>query len=215
MLDEHIEFYTTQALINESGVSADRIEVESDSGKVTLRGEVQTFGRKLKAAETAKKCDGVESVINNLNVVPADPKSDLNIARSVNDSLASRANLKEHAIRVDVSNGVVTLSGYASNPQAKKKAEDLAVGIAGVREVSNFLVVNADRVLRNHELSVSILTSARRIIGMEDADIRLSVVDEMARLSGMVDEVWKKESAEDTVRSFGIIKICNDIAVQP
>jgi osmotically-inducible protein OsmY len=203
-----------QALISEQDLSAERIEIESRSGEVTLRGEVRTFSLKLKAAETAKACDGVTGVVNQLTVIPTEIVSDLKIAFEVNRALAEKANLKEHAIRVDVNAGTVTLSGYAASEQMKTRAEDITLGVPGVLRVSNFLIVNADCVLRNHEVSLTILSSIRRIIGIEDVKINLTTVDEMARLSGTVDAAWQCGAIETVVREFGIIKICNEIVVR-
>lgn len=214
MLKEHLEHYTNQALLQSEDVSSQRIEVKaSDDGVVTLEGQVQSYARKLAANEIAQQCDGVVKVINNLTVAHPDRVSDLEIAEKINNQMADRVTAKEHAVRVDVNDGQVRLSGYVSAPRIKQAASDLANGIEGVRDVVNMLVINPDRVLANEEVSTTIRAALSRIIGMENDHINVTVVDEQARLSGSVNASWKRKIAEEVVNEFGIIKICNDIVV--
>ncbi len=47
------------------------IEVEMDKGKAVLTGAVPTEEEKARVAEIAGKVEGVEAVVNKLNVTPA------------------------------------------------------------------------------------------------------------------------------------------------
>lgn len=214
VLNEHLEHEINQSLMQAGHLSSQRIEVTADNGCVTLNGEVQSFRRKLASQRVADSCAGVKSVVNNLKVTPPEPVSDLKIAEQVNLKLSDGSNLADNTIRVDVKNGTVTLSGYVSNSRDQKVAADIATSVDGVREIQDMLVINHDRVLANQEHSLAINAAMKRIIGMENEELQLSVVDDSARLSGVVDAKWKKEAAERNARQFGILKVCNEIVVK-
>ncbi len=55
--------------------------------------------------------------------------------------LAEDTVVKGGALKVDVKDGVVTLSGKVENPNQKSKAEKLAKKVAGVKSVVNNIVV--------------------------------------------------------------------------
>lgn len=48
-------------------------------------------------------------------------------------------------VNVETFKGKVQLSGFVSSPEEKKKAEELAKNVAGVKSVENDLIVKANR----------------------------------------------------------------------
>lgn len=68
-------------------------------------------------------------------------RSDSRIAEDVNDRLSDAADLDARDIEVKVKDGEVTLSGTVGHRRAKRRAEDLAEGVSGVRHVQNNLRV--------------------------------------------------------------------------
>jgi osmotically-inducible protein OsmY len=80
------------------------------------------------------------------------------VGTGVNDSwlwfktrsaLATTADLRESTVNVDVSNEVVTLKGTVGTAEQKKKAEEVAKGINGVKSVTNQLTVAANDSMTN------------------------------------------------------------------
>ena len=140
--------------------------------------------------------------------------SDVTIALKVNQRLDEAVDLAGESIRVDARSGAVTLAGYVETDLKKMRAADIAAAVDKVREVTNLLVVNPDQVGANRAHVNTILQSISTIIGMENEEIRISVVDETARLSGQVDAFWKKEKAAVVVAQHGVLKIANDITVE-
>jgi hypothetical protein len=57
--------------------------------------------------------------------------------------LATVDDLRDSTINVDVNNAVVTLRGSVANAAQKKKAEDTAKTVSGVKSVTNQLTINA------------------------------------------------------------------------
>jgi hyperosmotically inducible periplasmic protein len=144
-------------LATDSQTSAIKIGVDTNGGVVTLSGTVPTDTEKKKAEELAKNTDGVKRVLNKISV---DPNSlgATNFgdkagaaARQVGAAISDEAilaKLKGKLIadgitgtNIDVSGGNVILKGIVDNPQKKAKAEDLAKGTDGVKDVRNQLIV--------------------------------------------------------------------------
>jgi hypothetical protein len=68
-------------------------------------------------------------------------RSDSRIAEDVNDRLSDAADVDARDIEVKVKDGEVTLSGVVDRRHAKRRAEDMAEAVSGVRHVQNNLRV--------------------------------------------------------------------------
>jgi hyperosmotically inducible periplasmic protein len=66
--------------------------------------------------------------------------SDGAITASIKTDFLKDPDLSVLKIDVDTRNGVVTLNGLAENDEARGRAEKIAQGIKGVKEVRNYLV---------------------------------------------------------------------------
>jgi hyperosmotically inducible periplasmic protein len=66
---------------------------------------------------------------------------DTAITASIKTDFLKDPDLSVLKIDVDTHDGVVTLNGLAENDAARSRAEQIAGGIKGVRQVRNFLVV--------------------------------------------------------------------------
>lgn len=73
-------------------------------------------------------------------------RSDERIKEDVNDRLSDDGDLDASDIEVDVANGEVTLSGHISNRWDKRRAEDLAEAVSGVKHVQNNLRMRESEV---------------------------------------------------------------------
>jgi osmotically-inducible protein OsmY len=214
MLNEHLEHHVKQLILANEDLSSLEIAVSADDGVVTLSGSVQSFRRKLAAQEIVESDAKVARVINNLTVEPAQDSTDTMIALAVNQKFDTAADIEGESISVDAKTGTITLTGYVSTDLEKLRVADMAAAVDSVSRVTNLLIVNPDEVKANKEHVHEILESIRQIIGMEEEQIRLSVVNENARLSGYVDALWKKEKAETVVSQHGVLKIANQITVR-
>ena len=71
-------------------------------------------------------------------------RSDERVREDVSDRLADDPMVDASDIEVQVSQGEVTLSGHVDSRTAKRRAEDCAEGVSGVRHVQNNLRVKTD-----------------------------------------------------------------------
>jgi osmotically-inducible protein OsmY len=121
-----------------SDVSAFDVNVDTREGIVTLFGTVASDAEKRTAAAETNKVDGVKSVKNELQVVPAPQRAaadrkDEQIQQDVESRLEDRVDAAD--IDVEVANGVVRLSGTVPSQSDRLAALTTARSSEGVRSV--------------------------------------------------------------------------------
>jgi len=131
-----------KASYNFRAVLDNHVKVKSDDGVVTLSGTVQDRDQKALAEDTVKNLPGVVTVVNNIKVEsePAE-HSDGWLAVKIRTDLLFHANVSATATKVDVSNGVVLLTGTVDSQAQKDLTEAYVKDIEGVVSVTNDLVV--------------------------------------------------------------------------
>jgi hyperosmotically inducible protein len=124
----------------------DNLQYKVDGNKVTLMGQVRDAILKDSAEKTVKHIEGVDSVNNQIEILPASGNDD-RIRREVARALFNDERLFRYSmgsvppIHIIVKNGHVTLEGVV-NSQADKDAANLrANGVPGVFSVENHLQV--------------------------------------------------------------------------
>jgi osmotically-inducible protein OsmY len=118
-----------------------------DHGTVTLTGQVRTPWLKNSAERAVKRVPGIDTVVNNIEVLPVNINDD-RIRTAVYRSLFFDSTLDRYAmganpsIRIVVKNGRVTLEGFVGNEMDKTIAGMKARQVFGVFEVNNNLMVD-------------------------------------------------------------------------
>ena len=130
------------ALIADPVTKAHQIDVETFKGTVQLNGFVDSAASKERATEVAKGTSGVKSVHNNLTVDTKNRSGgevvdDGAITAKVKTALAEDSRTKAHQINIETHEGVVQLSGFVDNAEAKSTAGELASAVDHVRSVNN------------------------------------------------------------------------------
>jgi osmotically-inducible protein OsmY len=127
----------------EPSLNAASIGVAVKDGIVTLTGRVTTYTEKMAAARAAARVTGVKAVANELEVglLPADRRSDEDIARSVANALAWNTSIPPDRVKAQVSQGWVTLEGTVEWYYQKEAAERAVRPVRGVRGVTNKIAV--------------------------------------------------------------------------
>ena len=125
----------------------DNLAYKVDSYTVTLEGQVTRPTTKSDAEKAVKKIEGVEKVINNIEVLPVSPMDD-QIRRAVYRAIYSQPGLEMYSLRavptihIIVKNGHLTLTGAVGNQGDKQRAGIAANGVPGVFSVTNDLLVS-------------------------------------------------------------------------
>ena len=121
-----------------------RVSVKANDGIVTLTGTVQDKDDKALAEDTVENLPGVVRVDNQISVKSEVPEhSDAWIALKIRSTLLVKANVSATATKVDVKEGVVTLTGTAINAAQKDLTEAYAKDIDHVKSVRNEMVVES------------------------------------------------------------------------
>lgn len=124
----------------------DNLAYKVDDGIVTLYGEVRNPILKDEAGSAVKRIEGVESVNNKIEVLPAsfnDDRIRRREARAIYgyESLFRYSLGTQPPIRIIVKNGNVTLEGVVDHQADKNIAGIRANGVPGVFSVTNNLQV--------------------------------------------------------------------------
>jgi hyperosmotically inducible protein len=118
-------------------------------GTVTLLGQVSRPTLKSDAENVVKRIEGVEKVVNNIEVLPTSINDD-NIRRAVYRAIYGNSVLSQYQMRavppihIIVKNGHVTLEGVVARDMDKQIAGMQANGVSGVFSVINNLQVEEE-----------------------------------------------------------------------
>jgi osmotically-inducible protein OsmY len=124
-------------------------EVNTTNGIVTLQGKATSQAQKDLTTEYAKDVEGVKDVKNEMTIAKTSKKTQT-VSRKVDDASITalvKMTLLYHRstsalnTSVTTSNGVVTLSGKASNAAEKDLATKFAIDVNGVKSVKNQMTI--------------------------------------------------------------------------
>ena len=124
----------------------DILSFKVEGNTVTLMGDVTRPVLKDDAGRAVKHVEGVQTVVNNIRVLPLSP-FDNQIRRAEYRAIFGYASLYRYAlgtqpsIRIIVANGHVTLEGVVNNETDKNLVNIRANGVPGVFSVTNDLQV--------------------------------------------------------------------------
>lgn len=119
-----------------------QIDVKVRDGVATLSGRVRDADQSRLAEDTVANLDGVKRVENQVKLDPmAKAASDEWLAVKIRSKLLLARDLSLAHAKVDVRDGIVTLSGTTDSNDHKARAEQAIREIVGVRQVRNLLHV--------------------------------------------------------------------------
>lgn len=125
----------------------DHIAYKVDGNTVTLFGKVANARNKKDAERWIKDIDGVDQVVNRIQILPLSGFDDGIRRQMVREFYSSGGSLYRYlqepnpSVRIIVENGRVTLEGFVSNSGDARLANILANTVPGVFSVQNNLVV--------------------------------------------------------------------------
>jgi hyperosmotically inducible protein len=124
----------------------DNLSYRVDGNKVTLFGQVVRPTLKSDAENAVKRIEGVQTVDNQIEVLPLSPNDD-QLRRALFRAIYSKPQLERYAlsavppIHIIVKNGNATLEGVVATEADKNVAGIAANGVSGVFSVKNNLRV--------------------------------------------------------------------------
>jgi osmotically-inducible protein OsmY len=141
--DSRIESSAAKSYVFKTYLKDDSITTESKDGVVTLTGTVTKASDKSLAQDTVESLPGVISVNNQLLVSGTQPAehSDTWIGVKVKSALLFHRNVSATGTTVEVKDGVVILTGEASNLAQKELTTEYAKDIDNVKAVVNDMTI--------------------------------------------------------------------------
>jgi osmotically-inducible protein OsmY len=141
------------ALLFHRNVSYTGTTVYVNDGVVTLQGVADSQAEKELTTEYAKDIDNVKSVVNNMTIAntPIVPDStvgdkidDASITAQIKTTLLTHHSTSAIKTSVSTSDGVVTITGVASNDAEVSLVTKLVTDINGVVSVNNLMTVSSE-----------------------------------------------------------------------
>jgi osmotically-inducible protein OsmY len=193
--DAELQQQVFQELRWDRRLKATEVGVSVEDGIVRLTGTVDSYAEKLAAQEAAHRVLGVLDVVNDIDVHPIGRhgRTDLDIAQAVRWELEWNVLVPHEQIRSTVSDGWVTLEGSVNTWQQRIDAETAIRYLAGVRGITNRIVVKGPEI-DTDEIRRSIEVALERRAKREARRIRVDVHDGRIALTGLVRS-WSEKQA--------------------
>jgi osmotically-inducible protein OsmY len=192
-----------------------QISVKVDDGRVTLTGAVPTYADLLTASDDAWGVSGVTSLDNELLVGPIGESlvdGDL-AARSV-EALDADRFVPKGAVRVEVVDGWVTLSGRVRRHFQRQAAKFAVQRVSGVRGITDSITISSDPILS--DVAARITNALARKAVLDDSVIKVTNSDSTIYLDGTTDSYAAMQTAEDTAWAApGVTDVVDRLVVIP
>ena len=236
--DEEIKKAVKDAFVYDPRVFSFNPDVEVRGGVVTLSGVVDNAKAKQAAEQDAKNTAGVYAVKNHLKVRPVNPPADDKLAQNVKDALLRDTIVDSFQVDVKADRGTVTLNGTVDSYFEKSHAEDVAYRLNGVVGVKNNLDVNYPAVTYHnfrwdpyyvyqpyyYDVARAALRSDTEIKDdiedelfwspfVDEDQVKVSVDNGTATLTGKVDDWTEFFSAAENAREGGASAVVNKLTV--
>lgn len=145
-------------------------------------------------------------------------RSDLELLTAVTEELKYEPSLDEKEIGTAVANGIVTLTGKVPTCAQKFVAERAVERVAGVRAVTDELMVKLPPKFRRSDadIALAVVNTLKWDTEVPDEKVEAKVLNGWVTLQGRVEWYFQKAAAERTVRFLAGVKgVTNRIDVAP
>jgi osmotically-inducible protein OsmY len=212
--DEEIQQDILDELEWDTRVQPNEVGIAVKDGIVTLTGWVDSYLKKLAAEDAAHRVHGVKAVVNDIEVrLPGSAeRTDVDLAAAVVNALKWDVLVPASKLDVTVSQGWVTLKGEVEFGFQKKEAERAIRHIAGIRGITNLIVVRP-RVSPS-DLKEQIERELVRNAETDAEHIQVEVEGSKVILRGTVRSHAEKKAAEEAAWAApGVSEVENRIVV--
>ena len=212
--DSQLQQAVLDELSWEPSVISAHVGVAAESGVVTLTGHVTTYAQKHAAETAARRVRGVKAVAEEIEVaLPfASKRTDEEIGAAAIDRMGWDVNLPQDAVKVQVENGWVTLTGQVDWFYQKESAVTELRHLNGVTGLSDQITIKP-RVDAG-DISDNIMHALHRSWFFDPQTIKVSAKGGLVHLTGSVQLPHDRQLASITAWSApGVTGVQNDIVV--
>jgi osmotically-inducible protein OsmY len=143
--DSELQRDVMTELFWEPSIKSAEIGVSVTDGVVTLSGHVDSFYKKWTAERAAVRVFGVKAVTDKIQVKLSSSlkRSDEELTRVALDALEWNVGVPHEGIKVQVQDGVITLSGEVNWWYQKDAAEDTVRKLVGIAYLNNRIIIKS------------------------------------------------------------------------
>lgn len=143
-------------------------------------------------------------------------KTDKEIKHDVIRELTWDTRTWDQKINVEVTDGVVTLTGIVPCYAQKMAAQTAAHRVSGVLDVANDMIVKIKRRHSDAEIAHAVREALEWSVFVPDNQITSTVSDGSVKLEGKVNSLTESGDAERAVGSLsGVAGVINELEVEP
>jgi osmotically-inducible protein OsmY len=145
-------------------------------------------------------------------------RADEDVKRDVENELKWDSDIDSSYLGVAVKDGVVTLSGFVRSFRQKRKAEEDATRVDGVKGVANDVEVRLPLINKrpDPEIAREIVAELKAELPYAADGIKVVVKDGDVTLKGEVEWDYQRRRAADTaLRVIGVTGLTNEIELKP
>jgi osmotically-inducible protein OsmY len=193
--------------------AAERIGVSVKNGVVELDGHVDRVWDKYAAERAAMRVAQVKGVASEIKVDPPSSaiRTDEDIADAVSNHLEWNA-LVPKTVKVQVTDGVVTLQGTVDWQFQKNEAEQGLRPLIGVKGILNKIMLNPKASAAGVKIKIEV--ALKRNAEIDASHIQVETSDGTVTLRGNVRSwVGRKEAEDAAWAAPGVTKIENRLTV--
>ncbi|MCA9470162.1 MAG: BON domain-containing protein [Nitrospira sp.] len=187
----------------DSRIKAENVGVTVEDSQVKIFGMVDSLEEKHIATSIASSLDGVQSVWNRIQIKPKQ-NEDREIRLGIDQLIRLAGILYADTMRVDVKNGVVTLTGLVATQKDKQAIQKIAQNRPGVVEVHNLLGVKGPG-RQDSQIYKDVLFYLLWSPFFKEDEIQVEVKNGIVALTGEIDYLAEKSLlAEDLANIQGV-----------
>jgi osmotically-inducible protein OsmY len=201
MTDQSTKQTVLDELSWEPSINAAHIGVTARDGVVTMTGHVASYAEKYAAERAAERVSGVKAIAQELEVrYPSSAENgDDDVAKRALQALAWDVFIPRDKVKINVTKGVITLTGDLDWQYQKESAESVVRRLGGVTGVFNEIKIKPS--VKAADVRNKIKAALVRNAQIDAADIAIATDGGKVTITGQVDSFYERSVAERTAWS--------------
>lgn len=209
--DQELQNTIIEEFRYDPSIEASKITVTVGDGTVRLSGEVASLPEKLAANRSAMRIRGVRAIADDMTV-KSSGTSDTEIADSARNMLKWAAELPKDAVKADVRDHVITLSGNVPWKYQRDAAARAVTNMRGVTAINNQIVLEQPESTTPARATVTAAMNRNAVL--DPQAITVDVAGHELVLNGKVRSFTEYRQAEQTAwAAAGVTSVRNNLTV--